>query len=559
MRLNTHAMSTGHLRQKPELIETPKQQKWTDAWKMAIVCALALTLATAAKAQLPDQGPAQNSAQSGEKTAGNYSIQQSIELGYRDSMIGGNINNYNTIENLGSGFRLFDYDLDMRSIDHRGLFFDDLSFHNFGYGGDPNSMSRLRIDKNKWYDLRVMFRRDENFFDYNLLANPLNPSNFPTGCATAPPCTAVAITNSPHALYMDRHMQDYDLTLLPQSRVQFRVGYSNNFSGGPGFSTIHEGAESLLSTNVRNTTNSYRFGVDYKGLPRTTLSFDELLAYSKVDNITTDNNFQYQLADGTPVDLGVDFQGTTPCAAPVTNKTTTPPTVTPTCNGTLSYGLIGNPRASFPTEKFSFESGYFKNLAMTGSVAYSSGNNSMSDLDENFNGWVSRTVTRVSTTAGPTDAKRVIANANWSGDYQITSKLSLVDEFAYDNWRIPSGWQTLETNLFGTLPGVGQAGMTLPISHARLPQIFPPLPRTFHGGGLPATHIRVPAPISPTKSYPISGAGYSQQPHRAEIRHHAAHQRASGILLSGAHDRGLFAPRLILAKFIFPAAQPARR
>ena len=103
---------------------------------------------------------------------------------------------------------------------------------------------------------------------------------------------------------------------------------------------------------------------------------------------------------------------------------------------------------------------------MTGSVAYSSGSNSMSDLNENFDGWVSRTVTRVSTTAGPTDAKRVLANANWSGDYAITNKLSLVDEFAYDNWRIPSGWQTLETNLFGTVPGVGQAGMTLPISSA---------------------------------------------------------------------------------------------
>jgi hypothetical protein len=59
----------------------------------------------------------------------------------------------------------------MHSANHRGLLFDDLSFDNFGYGGDPNSVSRLRIDKNKWYDFRGTYRRDEYFFNYNLLAN----------------------------------------------------------------------------------------------------------------------------------------------------------------------------------------------------------------------------------------------------------------------------------------------------------------------------------------------------------------------------------------------------
>jgi hypothetical protein len=90
----------------------------------------------------------------------------------------------------------------------------------------------------------------------------------------------------------------------------------------------------------------------------------------------------------------------------------------------------------------------------------------MTDLNELFNGWVSRTVTRVSTTAGPSEAKRVVANANWAGDYHITDKLSLRDEFYYHNWRIPSEWATAQTNLFATLPGPGQVGLTLPISPA---------------------------------------------------------------------------------------------
>src|ERR1700685_2504154 len=131
--------------------------------------------------------------------SGNYNIQQSIEAGYRSTWINGNTDTYDTFVNLGSGLRLFDYTLDMRSLDHKGFLFDNLSFSNFGYGGDPNDVTRLRIGKNKAYDFRVLFRRDKNFWDYNLLANPLNPS------PSTPP---LAITTSPHALDLVRRMQD---------------------------------------------------------------------------------------------------------------------------------------------------------------------------------------------------------------------------------------------------------------------------------------------------------------------------------------------------------------
>ena len=83
------------------------------------------------------------------KSSGNYHIQQTAEFGYRDSLINGNLNNYNTFEDLNTGVRLFDYTVDMRSINHQGILFDNLSFSNFGYGGDPNDVSRLRVSKNK--------------------------------------------------------------------------------------------------------------------------------------------------------------------------------------------------------------------------------------------------------------------------------------------------------------------------------------------------------------------------------------------------------------------------
>ncbi len=149
------------------------------AWILPL--ALVLLCGVSARAQspnLPDQTLTQTADESKGKTAGNYTIQQTVEFGYRDSMIGGNLNNYDTFDNLQSGVRLFDYTVDMRSINHMGVFFDSLTFSNFGYGGDPNDLSRLRIEKNKWYDFRALFRRDKNTWNYNLMANPLNPTSF---------------------------------------------------------------------------------------------------------------------------------------------------------------------------------------------------------------------------------------------------------------------------------------------------------------------------------------------------------------------------------------------
>ena len=85
-------------------------------------------------------------------TVGDYNIHQSIEAGYRGNWINGNQFTYDTFIDLGQGLRLFDYSVEMRSLDHRGFLFDNLSFSNFGYGGDPNDVTRLRIEKNKWYD-----------------------------------------------------------------------------------------------------------------------------------------------------------------------------------------------------------------------------------------------------------------------------------------------------------------------------------------------------------------------------------------------------------------------
>src|SRR3984885_2503463 len=176
-------------------------------------------------------------------TRGGDQIHQSIELGYRSTDVTGSGDMYDTLVNLQTGPRILDQTLTMQSVDHQGLLFDNLYLNSVGWGGDPNNYLRLRADKNKWYNLQGSFRRDQYFSDYDLLANPLNPPAPPAPGGSSP---SIPILNSPHEFDTTRRMSDVDLTLLPQSAVSFRVGYSHNNMTGPSYSSIHEGTEASL-------------------------------------------------------------------------------------------------------------------------------------------------------------------------------------------------------------------------------------------------------------------------------------------------------------------------
>jgi len=457
---------------------------------------------------------------------GNYNIQQTVEFGYRLNEVNGNQDTYNTFVNLGSGVRLFDYTLNMRSLNHQGIVFDDLNFSNFGYGGDPNDVSRLHIDKNKWYDFHLLFRRDKNFWDYNLWANPLNPAapnpagSATSGCILSPPGSAhpglpgycsnpsTPQANSAHALDLVRRMQEYDLTLLPQSRVRFRLGFSHYRDEGPGFFTTDSGTMPDFPENYSYTTNAYHAGVDVRLLPRTTISYDQFLNYFKQDNgalespTATPGAYGDQLANGTPVDLGIVWSNLTsaealPCAAPVAVATTTPPTANPVCNGFLSYSQVGSPRNYMPTERLRFQSNYFNKLEISGSFGYSSSDNVIPNFDEIINGFTTRTATRVSTTAGPAETKRVSVNADGSAVYSVTDKLRIEDFFRYDDWRIPGMWATFETNLFAAA-GSGQTGLATPISVFN--QVSPAGATTFAGLCPVAPYNQVNCPLHTTSS-----------------------------------------------------------
>jgi len=399
---------------------------------------------------------------------GNYNIKQTFEFGYRWSDVTGNRDVFNTMVNLNPGPRVLEYTLEMRSLNHAGWLFDNLFFTNFGYGGDPNDVSRLRMYKNKWYNFSATFRRDRNFWDYNLLANPLNPATIPTN---APAGFTPIILNSPHSMQLTRRMSDINLTLLPQSRLRFRLGYNRNISEGPSFTTFHEGTDVLLFQPWKTTVNSYQFGVDFKFLPKTNISYDQFFYGYKGDtswqNRLSDVNTTF-LSNGTPVDLGliVNTAANQPCGAPFNASPLG--TVNPTCNGYLTYRREGRARTDYPIEQISFQSNYFQNVDLSGRFSYSSSDNDVRGYDEFFQGLVSRTRQRQFGITGPSTSKRVVATADAGVTIHVTNKFRIQDSFRFNHFRIPGLFTFEELSLFGTsmlvAPNIFTPGTTPPVS-----------------------------------------------------------------------------------------------
>lgn len=379
--------------------------------------------------------------------AGPWVIKQSAEFGGRITDFTGNTGTWDTMVNLGTGARLMEYTLDLHSPDHKGFLFDDLNFSNFGYGGDPNDVTRVRAQKGKIYSFAGGFRRDQNIFDYNLFANPLNP-------ATSTP--NVPIINSPHEFLLTRRMSDANLNLFPVGNIRFKLGWSRVVNEGNSFSTDHQGTDTLLSQPTLNTTDNYNFGVSLRFIPRTNLNYDQFYTYYKGDttaNLASTAQMNifgvpgFFLAGGIPVNLGLPFNTPAgqPCATPVLGTGF----ANPACNGYFSYSRFGRTRNSFPTEQFSFQSNYFRRVDMSGRLNYSDGESGNPSTAELFDGLITRNRVRNFALTGSSLAHRVSLAGDFAVTFRVTDKLRIVDSFRYDGFRIPGNWSLATANLFG--------------------------------------------------------------------------------------------------------------
>lgn len=437
------------------------------ALRLCMFC-FGLTLALGAQAQ-------DNAAPAEGVDNGNYNYQGSIELGYRFVDTNGAGNVYDTFVNQQQGPRILDQTLSMRSLNHEGFLFDNLFLSSFGWGGDAENATRMRVSKNKIYNFNLTFRRDQNFWDYNLLANPLNPPN-----------AFIQLGNSPHAMATRRRMYDYNLVLLPQSVVRLRLGYSRNNSEGPALSSIHEGTDALIFQNTRTLLDSYQAGIDLKILPRTNISYDQFLQYYRGDTSWSDPFQIFQLSTGAAVDAGLIYNvaARQPCSntpTPIFDSSTNPPTLAATCNGFLGYSRYAPTRTSYPTEQLTIQSSYFRRLDLSARGSYSSADTKLDGFGERFSGLSTRTGVRLANAAGPARSRRVVANADFGATLKVSEKLRLVDTFRFSNFRIP-GLFALDQLSFFT--GATPASMINPIVTYD-PTVCPPTCPT-HGSSSPA-------------------------------------------------------------------------
>ena len=437
------------------------------AFALLPALALGLSLSTPCSAQ---QAPEENGI-----NEDNYNVKQTIEFGVRLTSISGDLQTYDTMVNLQQGPRLLNFTTEMNSLDHRGTLFDRFYFSNFGYGGDPNVVSVLRISKNKWYSFNGMFRHDENFWDYSLLANPFNPAtpvaNAPAGFnpvvnAPANVLGTTIVAMSPHYFNTRRNLQNYGLTFLPDAKIRFRLAYNHNTNDGPAFSTVHQGTEQYLFENLSSTMNQYRIGVDFRFLPRTNISYDQIWSYYKTDPGATDENQQFSVGTGfPPVDLGVSWNPPSqPC-----NPTFQPGSiVNPTCSAYYNYSSHSQTRLNAPTEQISVQSNYFPAVQFSGKFSYTGGNLNDRNNTQGFEGLESRSFLADYSQSGPVQGRQMSTNADFGATWKITQDFSLVDSFHYGNWQEPAQFSASECSFFSNSlivsPNFFASTATLPVT-----------------------------------------------------------------------------------------------
>jgi hypothetical protein len=421
--------------------------QWVGMWALLLLGSALVAAQEAGSSASGQSGAAQSSSQQTKQQApapegiesGGYHIQQSVELGYRFTNVDGNTAVYNTFVNLQSGPRLLDQTLSMRSLAHAGPF-DDLFLSSFGFGGDPNEAARLRVTKAQWYNLTADYRRDQNYFDYDLFANPLNsPTSNP----------AIPVNQSPHGYYTARHMGDADLVLFPLSPVNIRLGYSHNGVSGPSFSSYHQGTEASLFQPWSTTTNSWRLGATLKTANhKTALSFDQFLQYFKNDtNYFLAPFAVFLLPNGLPASLGLSWNtaGGSPCGTPLAGTV-----ANPKCNGYLNYSRVQKLRTTSPTSKLTLISRALPQLDFAGTVSYA-WSTSGTPLFEFFTGRESRTNLRQFNDGGsPARASSITTTVEAGATYNLTGKLRLVDNFRFNNYRIPGNFLFSEFDYFAS-------------------------------------------------------------------------------------------------------------
>lgn len=388
-----------------------------------------------------------------------YTAHHSVDLGGRMSNQTGSQAMYDTLVNLQSGPRVLGETFEMRALPgKKNAPVDYLKAFGSGFGGDPYNFARLDASKGKYFDYTGLFRRDRQYFDYDLLGNPnivaktvpIGPSNAPTDSIPWGP-----VNQSPLLFNTVRRMLDNSLTVMPLAKVTYRFGYSRNVFEGPTLSPSYSvfKYDGLLQEYLRNSTDDYLAAIDWKPVQRTTVTLQEEINHYKADSYFTlnPNGFQVQEADGTKaylgnwdsqVPYGIAACNTNSMGSGYTNSTTytilspsqTPgglPVINAACSVVTSYMRTQPTRITIPTSFLHFQSSSIRNVSMDGDVRYTLGTMRLPNYYENAQGL--NGLIRSTTWSGYAQAHRSVLSADYGLVWQATNNFALEDQVDFFN------------------------------------------------------------------------------------------------------------------------------
>ena len=454
----------------------------TEQYSRAAISRLAESIGFAILLLTTSAALAQTQPAPAEATQDGYTIHQTADLGGHMVGLTGSGSMYDTLVNIQSGPRVLGETFTMRAVEGtKHPLLDSLSAFSSGFGGDPNNFAKLDFSKGKLYEFSGMFRRDRQYADYDLLGDSDNsgqtiPYGAVGGVATTASFAWPQNNDSPVMFNTVRRMTDTNLTILPLSKVTFHAGYSQNIFQGPTLSPARSVGkyDSLAMEYQRNSTDDFTGAMDWKVLPQTKITFEEVVDHYKTGSYFTlnPNGFLAQEADGTPVSLGDwDFMPTATATAPYTisacntgsmgtaysgSGTTatytiftapqTPgglPIINPACDVITSYLRSQPTRSITPTEMLRFQSSSIRNVAMNGDIRFTMARTTLSNYYEHWTGLDG--VIRSSTLTGYADAHRAVLSIDYGMTWQATKKIALADQVDFSSVHQPG-----YTNLAGS-------------------------------------------------------------------------------------------------------------
>ena len=427
------------------------------AWIPGVALFLMTTAMAVAQAPAPDTQPV---------APAGYTLHESVDLGGHVVGVNGSGAMYDTMVNMHSGPRVLGESFQLRALPGtKNTLVDSLTAFSSGWGGDPYDFARMDFYKGRIYEFTGLFRRDRQYFDYDLLGNPNIPSGLstPIGPTTAPTGSLPysQVNQSPFLYNTVRRMTDTRLTLFPLSNLSFYAGYSQDVFEWPSLSPsgyqLASSYDLLLQEYQRNGTDSFVGGVNWKPVKDTKLTFEEMVDHFKADSFfTMDPSYlTVQEANGTKVAPLINYDSLTPysssnCNAnsvgttPALSAPTTPgglPVINPACAVMSSYLRTAPTRFLYPTEIFRFQSASIRNVSMNGDIRYTSAKMNMPAYYENFQGLGKGSATagalRSQTYTATGNAQRKVTAGDYGVQWQVTPKVSVSDQVTFSNVQQP--------------------------------------------------------------------------------------------------------------------------